>query len=88
MTGDPAIEAPHASLLDRIRDRIAGWRDRLLLSPDFQRAASRFPPSRPIARHYAASAFDLCAGFVYSQVLFACVRCAATIKVRTQRQSG
>lgn len=34
----------------------------------------RFPLTRAIARRRAASLFDICAGFVYSQVLLACVR--------------
>ncbi len=49
-------------------------RDRILSSPRFQRWAARFPLTRPIARHRASALFDLCAGFVYSQVLYACVR--------------
>jgi demethylspheroidene O-methyltransferase len=49
-------------------------RDRLLASPRFQRWAATFPLTRPIARRRAAELFDLCAGFVYSQVLYACVR--------------
>ncbi len=38
------------------------------------RWAGRFPLTRPFARRKAAQLFDLCAGFVYSQVLLACVR--------------
>jgi demethylspheroidene O-methyltransferase len=56
---------------------VAPWlalRDRLLSSPAFQRWASRFPLTRPIARRRTRDLFDLCAGFVYSQVLLACVR--------------
>ncbi len=34
----------------------------------------RFPLTRPIARRRARALFDLTAGFVYSQVLLACVR--------------
>ncbi len=49
-------------------------RDRLLKSPRFQRWAAAFPLTRPIARRRARTLFDLCAGFVYSQVLLACVR--------------
>lgn len=50
------------------------WRDRLLGSPRFQRAAARFPLTRPLARRRARTLFDISAGFVYSQILFACVR--------------
>lgn len=56
------------------RDRWMDLRNRLLLDRRFQRAAVVFPLTRPIARRRARQVFDLCAGFVYSQVLFACVR--------------
>ncbi len=39
----------------------------------FQRWAAGFPLTRNIARKRAQTLFDLCAGFVYSQVLRACV---------------
>jgi demethylspheroidene O-methyltransferase len=55
-------------------DRWHAARDRLLASPRFQRWAAAFPLTRPIARRRARAVFDLCAGFVYSQVLLACVR--------------
>jgi demethylspheroidene O-methyltransferase len=54
-------------------DRCLAWRDRLLASPRFQRRAAAFAPTRPIARRHARELFDLVAGFVYSQVLLACV---------------
>lgn len=50
------------------------WRDRLLANPRFQRWAASFPLTRPIARNRARALFDLCAGFVYSQVLLACLQ--------------
>jgi demethylspheroidene O-methyltransferase len=50
------------------------WRDRLLSSTRFQRLAVAFPLTRPIARRRARALFDIVGGFVYSQVLFACVR--------------
>ncbi len=55
-------------------DRLLNWRDGLLASAAFQRWAAAFPLTRPIARRRARALFDLCAGFVYSQVLLACVR--------------
>jgi demethylspheroidene O-methyltransferase len=58
----------------RFGDRWRGMRDFLLSSRRFQRWAAAFPLTRPIARRRAADLFDLCAGFVYSQVLVACVR--------------
>ncbi|MBV9654116.1 MAG: methyltransferase [Acetobacteraceae bacterium] len=51
-----------------------GWLDRLLASERFRHWAAGFPLTRPIARRRARALFDLCAGFVYSQVLYACVR--------------
>jgi demethylspheroidene O-methyltransferase len=56
-----------------LADRWRGIRDFLLSSSRFQRIAAAFPLTRPIARRHAADLFDLCAGFVYTQVLFACV---------------
>ncbi len=44
----------------------------VLRSAHFQHWAARFPLTRAIARRRALALFDLCAGFVYSQVLFAC----------------
>ncbi len=57
-----------------LHDRWLEWRDRLLSSPRFQRWAATFPLTRPIARRRAAALFDLCGGFIYSQILLACVR--------------
>jgi len=58
----------------RWRDAWARWRNRLLASPRFQRWAAGFPLTRRVARRRSRALFDLCAGFVYAQVLFACVR--------------
>ncbi|KMO33767.1 methyltransferase [Methylobacterium aquaticum] len=54
--------------------RYLAWRHRLIASPRFQRFAAAFPPTRRIARRNARALFDLCAGFVYAQVLAACLR--------------
>ena len=56
------------------RQRWQAWRDGVLTNPDFQRRAARSWWMRPIARRRARGLFDLVAGFVYSQVLLACVR--------------
>jgi demethylspheroidene O-methyltransferase len=50
------------------------WRDRWLGAQRFQWWAARLPGVRRIARHHAERLFDLCSGFVASQVLYACVR--------------
>ncbi len=55
-------------------DRVLAWRDRLIASDAFRRRAAAFPLTRPLARRRARQLFDLCAGFVYSQVLAACVK--------------
>ena len=64
-------------LIDRypmsLLDRVHLWRDRWLGSPRFHRWAARFPLTRPVVRRNARALFDLCAGYVYAQVLAACV---------------
>jgi demethylspheroidene O-methyltransferase len=57
-----------------LADRILSLRDRLVSSDRFRAWAARFPLTRPIARRRARALFDLCAGFVYTQVLLTCVR--------------
>ncbi len=66
MSGD----RPTGTLLERFRD----WRNRTVSRPGFQRWAAAFPLTRPVARRHARELFDLVAGFVYTQVLLACVR--------------
>lgn len=58
----------------RFPDKLLAIRDRWLSSPRFQRWAAAFPLTRGTARTRARALFDVCAGFVYSQILFACVR--------------
>lgn len=57
-----------------LRDRWLGWRDSMLSSPRFQRFAAAFPLTRGVARRRAVAMFDIVAGFVYSQILLACVQ--------------
>src|SRR4051812_15527916 len=68
MFGTAAMAPP--GLPDRLRDAY----DRLLASPRFRLLAARFPLTRPFARRRVRALFDLCAGFVYTQTLLACVR--------------
>jgi len=63
------------------------WRNHLAISRRFQRWAAAFPLTRPIARKRAARLFDLCAGFVYSQILYACVRLELLEKLRDEPRS-
>lgn len=69
-----ASGAAPGSALGRLVDRALDLRDRILASERFQRTAARLPIARAIARHRSRAVFDLCAGFVYAQVLAACVR--------------
>ncbi|MFY9832951.1 MAG: methyltransferase [Methylocystis sp.] len=64
------VEQPPLSPSDRLR----AWRDRLIADPRFQRWSLGNPLTRWIARRSSRAMLDLCAGFVYSQVLFACVQ--------------
>jgi len=61
---------PAPGWLERLRD----WRHRTVARPAFQRWAAAFALTRPVARREARALFDLVAGFVYTQVLLACVR--------------
>jgi demethylspheroidene O-methyltransferase len=65
---------PGFGLVSAWRERALDLRDRLLGSAGFRRLALRLPLTRGIARRETRALFDLCAGFVYSQVLAACVR--------------
>ena len=60
--------------LDGVFSRVAQAAMRIQADPGFRRAAAAFPLTRPVARARARALFDLCAGFVYSQVLLAVVR--------------
>jgi demethylspheroidene O-methyltransferase len=72
-----------AQWLDDLRAR----RDRLIASPAFQRWSRANPLTRPIARRRARAGLDLTAGFVYSQVLFACVRLGVFGHLLTEPQN-
>lgn len=79
MPAKSVVAAGHAATpapgwVVRWADRWHALRNRLLASPLFQRRAAAFVLTRPVARRRAAGLFDLVAGFVYSQVLLACVR--------------
>ena len=59
-------------------DRAGAWRNRLIGSRRFQRWAAAFPLTRRLARRDGERLFDLMAGFVYSQMLLACVELACS----------
>ncbi len=66
--------AASLSIWSRLTDQAYGLRDRILANQRFQIMAARFPLTRGVSARRARACFDLCAGFVYSQVLFACVK--------------
>jgi demethylspheroidene O-methyltransferase len=70
MTSGSNVEGRARALLDGLFN----LRNRVLSSPGFQRSAAGFWPTRWVAQRRASQLFNLCAGFVYSQVLLACVR--------------
>lgn len=80
-TRDPTEPAP-----DRRAGGLRGWvlaqRNKILLSPTFHKWVFRLPLLRSIGRRRAQELFDICAGFVYSQVLSACVRLELLEKLR------
>jgi len=67
-------QAFRRSSLVHLAERFFRWRDQLVASPAFHRRAVAFPLTRWIVRRRTRELFDITAGFVYSQVLFACVR--------------
>lgn len=52
------------------------------MDPRFQRMAAAFLPTRFLARREARELFDIVAGFVWSQVLLACVRLGVFERLR------
>jgi demethylspheroidene O-methyltransferase len=82
--------APVAASAHRpsLRHDVLRWRDRLVADPRFQRVAASWPVTRWIARRQARRLFDLCAGFVYSQVLAACVELGVFRRLHEQPQTA
>ena len=75
---DGIAAAPSLTLMDRLREAVA----QLAASPRAQSWFARFAPTRPVAQHQALALFDLCAGFVYSQVLQAFIQAELHEKLR------
>ena len=73
MAADPSKPGLRAAL-DGWLARLRAWPSRRIADPDFRRWAERHWLTRPVARRQAKALFDLVAGFVYSQVLLACVQ--------------
>lgn len=60
--------------VQRFRARLTAFRDRMLTQRSVRQRAAGFFLTRPLVRRRARALFDLTAGFVYFQVLHACVR--------------
>jgi demethylspheroidene O-methyltransferase len=60
--------------MGQLREAWIAKRNAVLASPRFQYWAGRLPFSRLIVRHKAAKMFTMVTGFVYSQVLAACIK--------------
>ncbi|MBY0611285.1 MAG: methyltransferase domain-containing protein [Beijerinckiaceae bacterium] len=76
--GSEPLRRPHPigarpTLGEKLRNIVAEHRNALISNASFQEFAAWFPLTRFVARRRAQRAFDLCAGFVYSQILQACV---------------
>jgi len=69
MSCDGLDRRPHT-----VRDWLLAARDWLWLKPWFPRRFGRLPVVRILARRTARRLFDLCGGFVYSQILLVAVR--------------
>lgn len=70
---EPAATAARPGPWRRLTGRLLAWQRRLAADPRFQSAAAKNPLTRPFVRRDAAALYDVVAGFVYSQTLFAMV---------------
>ncbi len=70
----PTAAAPSVVSSMTFGDRMLALRDRLIAGAVARPWLARLPLVGLVARRQSQSLFDLCAGFVYSQVLTACVR--------------
>ncbi len=94
---DRSMSASDMGLVDRIRadhsnsfgvsiyDLWLNFRDKCLTSSRFQQFTTRFPLTRPVARSRQKELFDIVSGFVYTQILLACVELEVFAKVRRGR---
>jgi len=62
-----------ARLFARLWERLIDWRNARVADPAVQRWSAAFPLTRPMARAHALRLHDLCAGFVHSRILAACL---------------
>lgn len=57
-----------------LTERWLAFRNRLVKNPRFQQLAASTPGVRVIARQKAKGVFDICSGFIYSQIILALTR--------------
>jgi demethylspheroidene O-methyltransferase len=69
-----ALSAPLRLSAVQIGTLFGAWRSRLVADPRFQKWAAGSPLTRRLVERKARALFDLCVGFVYSQILRACVQ--------------
>lgn len=74
LSGEATAGNSDTKSMGTLAERWFNWRNRLLANPSFQRRARRNPLLRFMARRRARALFNLCSGFVYSQVLSSCVQ--------------
>ena len=67
------IREQRSGLAGTVFDRVRRWRDDLLANPKMQTLAVALPFLRPVANKRARQLFDLCIGFVHTQVVTACI---------------
>lgn len=79
---------PAPGILTGIFERFAGWGNDRIASSGFQSWASRFFLTRPFVRRDAARLYDLVAGFVYTQVLLACIELRILHHARNRAQDA
>lgn len=60
-------------MLRDVLHRLISWRDRMLAQRSVQNLTVAVPVLRPVANRRARELFDLCIGFVHTQVVTACV---------------
>lgn len=74
MSQSQSLPIPEAQSRYSLWDRLCILRDKCIADSRFQNTVVKIPFLKRIAKKRANALFDLMAGFVYSQILLACVR--------------
>ncbi len=83
-----SFDGARATPPDTLQDRFLDWRARMLQSPSFIRWATWFPLTRPLARAKTREMFDVVAGFVYTQIITACVEVGLLERLSKRSQTA